>query len=192
MDVFIHRLAFFVPNGKEYFLRQEEDGDNKYLRLTMEEAAAIIKDSRGKVVCAWEGEKRMKSNNKMVALGAVVLAVLVAVLAAVWFNTRPATSEGEKTITVEVVHKDGSKKTFTCATTEEFLAPVLVNEKIVEDDPYETGMFFVVDSEKAAYEEDQSYWAVLQNGEYAQLGITELPIQNGDAISLVYTVYTGG
>ena len=46
--------------------------------------------------------------------------------------------------------------------------------------------------EKAAYEEDQSYWAVLQNGEYAQLGITELPIQNGDAISLVYTVYTGG
>ena len=134
----------------------------------------------------------MKSNNKMVALGAVVLAVLVAVLAAVWFNSRPATSEGEKTISVEVVHKDGSKKTFTCATTEEFLAPVLVNEKIVEDDPYETGMFFVVDSEKAAYEEDQSYWAVLQNGEYAQLGITELPIQNGDAISLVYTVYTGG
>lgn len=133
----------------------------------------------------------MKANKKIVALGAVFVVVL-AVLAAVWYFNRPATQEGSKTITVEVVHKDESKKTFTCTTTEEVLAPVLMSEKIVEDESIETGMFFIVDGEETVYEEDQSYWAVYQNDEYAQVGINELPIHDGDVISLVYTVYSGG
>lgn len=133
----------------------------------------------------------MKANKKIVVLGGVFV-LLLAVLAAVWYFNRPATNEGSKTITVEVVHKDESKRTFTCTTTEEVLAPVLMSEKIIEDESIDTGMFFTVDGEKAVYEEDQSYWAVFQNGEYAQLGINELPIQDGDVISLVYTVYSGG
>lgn len=131
-------------------------------------------------------------NKKLVAVGVVVLAALLVVFGIVWYTSRPAASEGAKTITVEVVHKDESKKTFTCKTDEEYLAKVLVSEKIIEDDPSETGMFFVVDGEKAVYEDDQSYWAVYQNGEYAQLGVNELPISDGDAFSLVYTVYSGG
>lgn len=134
----------------------------------------------------------MKKNNQIVIVGAVILAVLLVVLGSVWSANRPATSAGSKTITVEVVHKDESKKTFTCKTDEEYLAGVLVSEKIIEDDPFETGMFFVVDGEKAVYEEDQSYWALYQNGEYAKFGVTELPISDGDSISLVYTVYSGG
>ena len=129
-------------------------------------------------------------NKKRMTLLAVGLAALLVALAAVWYFNRPATSQGSKTITVEVVHKDGTTKSFECTTTEEYLAHVLVNEKIVEDDPFETGMFFVVDGEKTVYEEDKSYWGVYQNGGYAQVGITELPIQDGDEISLVYT--TGG
>lgn len=129
----------------------------------------------------------MKKNNTIVVIGAAVLAVLLIVLGSVWAASRPATSAGSKTITVEVVHKDQSKKTFTCETQEEYLAGALVAEGIVEDDPSETGMFFVVDGETADYERDKSYWAVYEDGEYAQLGITELPIQDGGVYSLVYT-----
>lgn len=131
-------------------------------------------------------------NKKLVAAGVAILAVLLVIFGIVWYTSRPAASEGTKTITVEVVHKDESKKTFTCKTDEEYLAGVLVSEKIIEDDPSETGMFFVVDGEKAVYEDDQSYWAVYENGEYAQLGVNELPISDGDTFSLVYTVYSGG
>lgn len=129
----------------------------------------------------------MNTNQKRVAVLAAVLAVLLAALAAVWYFNRPASSQGGKTITIEVVHKDQSKKTFTCKTDEEYLAGALVAESIVEDDPFETGMFFVVDGETADYERDKSYWAVYEDGEYASLGITELPIQDGGVYSLVYT-----
>ena len=135
----------------------------------------------------------MKNNNKIVAIGAVVLAVLLIVLGSVWAATRPATSTGSKTITVEVVHKDESTKTFTYHTDAEFLADVLVGEGLVEDNQDQYGLMIQeVDGERAVYEEDQSYWSILQNGEYAQLGASSLPIYDGDTISLVYTVYSGG
>ncbi len=129
----------------------------------------------------------MNANQKRVALLAAVLVALAVVFAALWWFNRPETSGGGKSVTIEVVHKDESKKTFTCETQEEYLAGVLVAEGIVEDDPFETGMFFVVDGETADYERDKSYWAVYEDGEYAQLGITELPIQDGGVYSLVYT-----
>ncbi len=136
-----------------------------------------------------EGEKSMKNNNKIVVIGAVVLAVLLIVLGSVWAATRPATEDGSKKITVEVMHKDGSTKTFNCTTTEEYLAPVLVSEKIVEDNQGEYGLYILVaDGERADYAEDGAYWSLLQNGEAAATGASEVVIHDGDSFSLVYTV----
>ena len=132
-------------------------------------------------------------NKKTVAIGAIVLAALLVIFGIVWFTTRPETSTGSKTITVEVIHKDESKKTFTYKTDAEYLADVLVGEGLVEDNQDQYGLMIQeVDGERAVYEEDQSYWSILQNGEYAQLGASSLPIYDGDVISLVYTVYSGG
>lgn len=133
------------------------------------------------------------NNKRIVAIGALVLAALLIVFGIVWFNTRPETSAGSKTITVEVIHKDESKNTFTYKTEAEFLADVLVGEGLVEDNQDQYGLMIQeVDGERAVYEEDQSYWSILQNGEYAQQGASSLPIYDGDVISLVYTVYSGG
>ena len=129
----------------------------------------------------------MGTNKKKTILLAVFLVAVAVALAAVWWFNRPGTSGDGKSVTIEVIHKDESKKTFTCETQEEYLAGVLVAEGIVEDDPFETGMFFVVDGETADYERDKSYWAVYEDGAYVQLGITELPIQDGGVYSLVYT-----
>lgn len=135
----------------------------------------------------------MKNNNKIVAIGAVVLAALLIVLGSVWAATRPATSAGSKAVTVEVIHSDESKKTFNYQTDAEYLADLLVGEGLVEDNQDQYGLMIQeVDGERAVYEEDQSYWSILQNGEYAQLGASSLPIYDGDTISLVYTVYSGG
>lgn len=128
-------------------------------------------------------------NKKRVTILAVFLVVLLAALAAVWYFNRPATSDGSKTITVEVVHKDESKKTFTCTTTEEYLAPVLVSEGIVEDNQQEYGLYILVaDGERADYEADGAYWSLLQNGESAATGASEVPVHDGDTFTLVYTL----
>ena len=132
-------------------------------------------------------------DKKTVAIAAVVLVVLLAVFGIIWTVSRPETSAGSKTITVEVIHKDESKKTFTYHTDAEYLADVLVSEGLVEDNQDQFGLLIQeVDGERAVFDEDQSYWSILQNGEYAQLGASTLPIYDGDTISLVYTVYSGG
>lgn len=131
----------------------------------------------------------MDISKKKIVLSAVALAALIAVLAAVWWFNRPETSIGEKNVTVEVVHKDERKRTFTCSTDEEYLDKLLVSEGIVEDNQAEFGLYIlVVDGERADYNEDGAYWAVFQNDEATVTGASETPIHDGDVISLVYTL----
>ena len=130
----------------------------------------------------------MKKNEKIIA-AVVAVVVLIAIFAGIWFATRPETAAGSKTITVEVVHKDESTKTFTYKTDAEYLGEVLVAEGLVEgeDGPY--GLYITaVDGETAIYEEDSSYWALYQDGEYAMLSADQTPINDGDSFSLVYTI----
>ena len=130
----------------------------------------------------------MKKNGRLI-LAAVVVVLLIAVFAVIWFATRPATTEGSKTITVEVVHKDESTKTFTYHTDAEYLGEVLLAEGLVEGDESEYGlMITTVDGEQAVYETDGAYWAFYVGDEYASLSVDQTPIADGDSFSLVYTV----
>ena len=130
----------------------------------------------------------MKKNGKLIA-GAAAILVLAAVFAGIWFATRPATSEGAKTITVEVVHKDESSKTFTYHTDVEYLGEVLQSEGLVKGEQGDYGLYMTeVDGETAVYETDGAYWAFYQDGEYASQSIDQTPISDGDSFSLVYTV----
>lgn len=128
------------------------------------------------------------NQNKKLLIAAVAVMAIIAVFLGVWFATRPATAQGAKTITVEVIHKDGSKKEFTCHTDEEYLGPVLDAEQIAQGEEGPYGLFIkFADGEKAVYEEDGAYWAVMQGGEPTPLSVDQTPIQDGDAFSLVYT-----
>lgn len=126
---------------------------------------------------------------KKLLIAAVALLVLIGVFAGVWLTTRPTTHEGAKTVTVEVVHADGNRKSFTYHTDEEYLGPVLQAEGLVEGEMGDFGLYIkVVDGEKADYDADGAYWAFYQGEEYAAQGVDTTPIRDGDAFSLVYTV----
>lgn len=130
----------------------------------------------------------MKKNGKLIA-AAVAAVALIAVFIGIWCFTRPGVSQGAKTITVEVVHKDESKKTFTYHTDAEYLGEVIQAEGLVSGEQGEFGLYIkVVDGETADYETDGAYWAFYQGGEYATLSVDQTPVSDGDAFSLVYTV----
>ena len=130
----------------------------------------------------------MKKNQKLI-LAAVVVVLLVVCLLVTYFATRPATSQGAKTVTVEVVHGDGSSKTFTYHTDAEYLGQVLLAEGLIEGDEGQFGLYITrVDGGDAIYEEDNAYWALYEGEEYAAQGIDQTPIADGDTFSLVYTV----
>ena len=127
--------------------------------------------------------------NKKLILIAVALIACVAVMLGIFVVTRPETVSGAKTITVTVVHKDGSEKVFTCHTDEEYLGKVLVNENIVVGNYGEFGLYFdTADGEKADWNVDNGWWQVFIGEEAAITGADQIPIANGDTFKLVYTI----
>ena len=127
--------------------------------------------------------------NKKLILIAIALIACVAVMLGVFLATRPETTAGEKTITVTVVHKDGSEKVFTCTTNEEYLGKVLLNENIVVGTIGEFGLYFdTADGEKADWNVDNGWWQVFIGEEAAMVGADQIPIADGNTFKLVYTI----
>ena len=127
--------------------------------------------------------------NKKILIAAIVIVALIAVMVGVYFAARPAVAEGAKTISVTVVHADGSEKQFQYRTDEEYLGPVLLAEGLAEGENGPYGLtIYVVDGEKADWNENQSYWALYIGEEYAATGAESTPVKDGDSFKLVYTI----
>lgn len=127
--------------------------------------------------------------NKKMILAAVALVLVVALMVGVYFATKPATSKGSKAITVTVLHADGSEKDFSCRTDAEYLDEVLLAENIAQGDQTQYGLtIHTVDGEKADWNVNQSYWALIINGEYATTGASATPVNDGDVFRLEYTI----
>ena len=127
--------------------------------------------------------------NKKLVLAVAAFAAVIAVLAGIFFVTRPEATAGSKSITVTVVHKDGSEKVFAVDTTEEYLGAVLLGENIVagEEGPYGL-MIHAADGEVADWNVDQSYWGLFIGEEYATTGADGIALTDGGVYRLVYTI----
>ncbi len=90
--------------------------------------------------------------------------------------------------TVVVVHGDGTEKTFTYETSEQFVGPVLQKEGLIQGNDGQFGLEIThVDGEQAIYDTDKAYWAVYEGDEYAMQGIDTTPVVDGQTYKLVYT-----
>ncbi len=129
----------------------------------------------------------MKNKKTLVVI--LVLAVLIAALVAVYFVTRPATTAGQKTFILEVVHKDGTVKEIECTTDLEYVGEALQADGVIEGEEGPYGLYIhVVDGEKAVFEENGAYWAFYLGEEYAMQGIDLTPIEDGAVYKLIYTI----
>ena len=87
-----------------------------------------------------------------------------------------------------VIHADGSEKTFTYETAEEFVGPVLEAADLIQGNMGQYGLEIThVDGEQAIYNTDKAYWAVYEGEEYAMQGIDTTPVVEGKTYKLVYT-----
>lgn len=129
--------------------------------------------------------------NKKIIIAAIAIVVLIAIMAGIYFATRPDPVEGEKSITVTVIHSDGTEKVFRYRTDAKTLSEVLCAEGLIRNEGADAGMYDVVDGEKADFNVDGSYWAMYEGEEYAMVGADEMMIEDGDTFKFVYTVYAG-
>ena len=126
--------------------------------------------------------------NKKLVIVAIALAVIIALMAGIWFATRPETEAGSKAYTVTVVHKDGTVKDFSYRTDEEYLAGALLEEGLVSGEDSQYGLTIItVDGEDAVWEKDNAYWAIWIGEEMAMTGASETLVYDGSIFKLEYT-----
>ena len=129
----------------------------------------------------------MMKNKKMILI-ALIPVILIGLMLGVYMATRPETVAGSKSITVTVVHSDGTAKDFSYKTDAEFLAEVLLAEGLIagEDGPY--GLTLItVDGEDAVWDTDSAYWQIFVGEEAAVVGISQIPVYDGSSFTLEYT-----
>ena len=131
-------------------------------------------------------------NKKKVILGSGILVVLIVAMTLIWTNFREKPVEGSKAITIEVVDSKGESEKYELKTDAEFLEQAM-NELKEEGFTYEAenGRYGLsvtsVNGERAVYESDGAYWSFNVNGEYCNYGISQQPVEDGDAFEIVYT-----
>ena len=92
-----------------------------------------------------------------------------------------------KKITVTVIHADGTSKDFEYETNAENFGDVLREEKLAEGQESETGLFVTTVDGETADDSQQQWWKVSVNGEMAQKGVDETPVNDGDTFELALT-----
>ncbi len=99
-----------------------------------------------------------KTTNRKWLLALIALVVIAAILATVYLITRPDAAEGEKTVTVKVVHADQSEKDFTYETDDEYLGELLLDEELAEGETSEYGMYITkVDGEQTVLDDGDEF-----------------------------------
>lgn len=128
------------------------------------------------------------NKNKKTIIAVILLAVLVAALVLVWhfFGPNSDTNSFDKTISVTVIHGDGSQKDFSIGTNEEFLRGALEQEKLVEGDESEYGLFITSVDGEAADSAAEQWWCICDgDGNMLMTGVDTTPINDGDVYQII-------
>ena len=127
--------------------------------------------------------------NKKIILAVIALGLVAGILTGVWLVTRPQSEKGGQTITVEILHKDGTVNSYTIETEAETLAQAMKEKNLLGPDM--DGMYLTVDGETTDYNADQSWWKLLKNGEDPGEGANTVTIGDGDLFRWEYTIGWG-
>ena len=140
-------------------------------------------------------KKMLRSIVCMVLIAAVALACMGCAKKEEPKTEQPAASggvqelgEGAKTFAFQVEDIDGAKQEFLIHTDADTVGAALVELELIQGEPGPYGMYVKqVCGITAVYEEDGTYWAFYENGEYGMTGVDETPIDESVTYAFVKT-----
>jgi hypothetical protein len=119
----------------------------------------------------------------------ILFLVFVLALVLVYSAIAPAADSGEKTVTVEITHGDGTVNTFTIVTQEEYLRGALEQENLVSGPTTEYGLWIQTLDGETAEDTQEQWWGYTKSGEYVETGVDTTVLADGDTFE--FTLNTG-
>ena len=136
----------------------------------------------------------MKNDNKKpIIIGAVILVVLAAIFATVYFFNLTPASAGQKNITINVTNSQGDTSSYKLSTNAGFLKQAMDELSEKDSDFSYSGMtssyglmIETINGERAVYDKDGAYWSLYVNDEYGEYGADSQPVTDGDKYTWKY------
>lgn len=128
------------------------------------------------------------NNTKKIVLSLAALLAVVLVFFGVYSFTKKAPVAGAKTISVDVIHGDGSRKTFEYHTDREYLGEVLKDEELVDGEESAYGLFIMTVDGETIDEANQEWWCITKDGAQLNTGADQTPIADGEGYELTFTI----
>ena len=125
--------------------------------------------------------------NKKTLLLAAILFVLCFAAGRIYSQNKGETSVGAKEIDVIVIHADQSENTFTYQTDAEYLGKVLLENKLVDGEMGQYGLFITSVDGETADDSKQQWWCITKGGEQLNTSADTTPIADGDQFELTLT-----
>lgn len=129
-----------------------------------------------------------QKNLKKTVLAIAALLVVIVALLAVYHVTRRGGEAGEKTVTIDVIHRDTSVKTFTCHTDREFLGDLLTDEALASGEYGPYGLFITTVDGETADDAEQEWWCITKDQEMLNTSADQTPLADGDKYELTLTI----
>lgn len=126
----------------------------------------------------------------IIALLTVLVLVAGMSFAYSFFSEKP--TEGTKEITIEIVNKSEDSVIYEVKTDAEYLIGAMEDAEGLTFDGSDSQYGFTVseiNGEVADFNVDASYWAFYVNDEYCNYGVSEQPVNDGDAFKIVYSTF---
>jgi hypothetical protein len=137
----------------------------------------------------YKGERNMKNKKTLLGLGALVIIIAAFALIYGKFSEKPV--EGSKAVTIEVINSKEESTVYELQTDAEYLEQAMKEAEGLtfeaEEGPYGLAVSSI-NGEVADFNVDAAYWGFFVNGEYCNYGVSEQPVNDGDAFQIVYTV----
>lgn len=130
---------------------------------------------------------RKKNNNKKIWIA--VIAVIIVVLAALLIGSLVGGGSADtRTVTVEVVHSDGSSREFVLESEAENLGQAMVEGGVVVDNQGPYGLYILTADGETVNEADQEWWMLTKGGESVNTGADGVVFADGEHYELTFTV----
>ncbi len=127
-------------------------------------------------------------NKTRIVIAVCLLVVLIAGALLIYKAFRPAPQAGDKTIVVTVVHKDESKKEFSINTDAETLRAACEEQKLIDGDESEYGLYVKTVDGETADDGAQEWWCITKGGEMLMTGVDDTMIADGEQYEFTFTV----
>lgn len=131
---------------------------------------------------------KQKNQSSKYTLATIILLAIVALFVNVYNKNIEPSQEGDKKITIQVIVPEEELKEYSIFTDATTLREALEEEDLIKGEGEGVGFYITEVDGREADSSNQEWWSITKDGEFSELGVGSINIQDKDKYELTLMV----